>query len=172
MSHPSIDALIDLLTQEEAIYAEMARLLEEEREALLSLAVVRLGDLASRKETLALRIKAMDESRKLLARRLGLALGLDLDHITISALAQLIPPPGSLHLRAIGDKLRQTVQNCQSINEYNARAATLGRDLVSRSIEFMIQQADPAGPVYQNPKTKGYGGQRGHGASAFISRQA
>lgn len=177
MTHQSFEALISLLEQEAAIYEEMALLLDQEREALLGLALDRLGELTSRKETLGLRIKAMDESRKLLARRLGAAYGLAPDQVTLTTLGKLAPPDTAQRLGRIGQRLRETVERCQAVNDYNARAAHRGMDLVSGAIEYLIAQADPAGQVYQAPRPAGARGgypparRPGVGASGFISRQ-
>lgn len=175
MINSQLEALITLLEQEEAIYSEMAILLDEERAALVAMATDRLGEVVARKETLALRIKAMDESRKLLARRLGAAYGLSPERITLVDLCRQAPPELAMRLSRSGLKLKQTVQRCQEVNDYNARAATRGRELVSGAIEYLIAQADPAGNVYQAPKAKGgYGAAAGRrpGYSGFISRQA
>jgi flagellar biosynthesis/type III secretory pathway chaperone len=174
MINTQLEALITLLEQEEAIYGEMAILLAEERDALLAMAMDRLGQLTARKETLALRIKAMDESRKMLARRLGDAFGLSPDQVTLAGLCRQAPPELAMRLSQIGLKLKETVQHCQSVNEHNARAATRGRELVTGAIEYLIAQADPAGNVYQAPKAKGGYGAAGRrpGHAGFISRQA
>lgn len=172
MTDQSFNALISLLEQEEAIYSEMASLLDKEREALLAMALDRLGELTSRKETLALRIKAMDESRRLLARRLGAAFGLDPEQITLVALCRLAPPEIAMRLSRIGIRLKETVKLCQTTNDFNARAAHRGMELVSGSIEYLIAQADPAGKVYQAPGARGYAAAgRRPGSSGFISRQ-
>lgn len=174
----TFQALLALLEQEESIYSEMATLLEQEREALLAMKVDRLGQIASRKETLGLRIKAMDESRKMLSRRLGAALGLESDKITLTVLSQVAPADVGVRLGQIGQKLKQIVLKCQAANEFNARAACRGLDLVSGAIEYLIAQADPAGKLYQAPKKGkalgGYGAggsNRFSGPSGFISRQ-
>lgn len=177
METQSFLALISLLEQEEAIYGEMATLLDEEREALLAMALDRLGELTSRKETLALRIKAMDESRKLLARRLGTFFCLEPDQVTLSALGRHAPAHLAAPLQAAGEKLRATVERCQAINEYNARAASRGMSLVASSIEYLIAQADPVGKLYQAPvrgaRAGGYGASlRRASGSGFIQRQA
>lgn len=177
MTNQSFEALITLLDQEEAIYGEMASLLDQEREALLAMAMDRLGELTSRKETLGLRIKAMDESRKLLARRLGNAFGLAPDQVTLSNLCRLAPTEMGLRLNRCGLKLKETVERCQAVNEFNAKATHRGMELVSGAIEYLIAQADPAGKVYQAPRPTARGGypparRPGTGASGFISRQA
>jgi len=171
MMHQSLTALIGLLEQEETIYREMAVLLDEEREALLGMAVERLGEITARKETLVLRIKALDESRKLLARRLGDACGLKPEEVTISRLCLIAPPETAARLSRIGQALRATLERCQAVNTFNERAASRGMSLIGGAIEYLIAQADPLGKLYQAPRAKGYGPALRHGASGFISRQ-
>ena len=164
-------ALISLLEQEEAIYGEMAVALNEEREALLAMAADRLGELASRKETLALRVKALDESRKLLARRLESALGIPPEELTVTRLVQHAPSGMGERLRRVGQTLRQSVERCQAVNQFNERAARRGMSLLGGAIQYLIAQADPAGKLYQAPRPKGYAAGGHSGASGFISRQ-
>lgn len=174
MTQQSFEALISLLEQEEAIYKEMALLLEQERDALLAMTMDRLGEVTSRKETLALRIKALDESRKLLARRLGSAFGLDPDQVTLVTLCQKAATPDiAMRLSRVGLSLKAAVQHCKEINDYNARAASQGMSLVTGAIEYLIAQADPAGKVYQSPRPKagGYSPARRPVSATFISRQ-
>src|SRR5262245_52855717 len=80
--------LITLLGEEAAIYAGLAGTLELESTALLKSEVVRIGELGSKKETLALRLKALDESRKLIAKRFATLLGVPANLITVSRLAK------------------------------------------------------------------------------------
>ena len=146
-------------------------------EALLGMAVERLGEIVSRKETLALRVKALDESRKMLARRMGTFFNIPNGEVTISALCAVAPAAMATRLRAAGDRLRATVEECQAINQANARAATSGMNLIKGAIEYLIEEADPEGSLYQNKQTNGYGpARRPSGAprlgSTFISRQA
>lgn len=167
------EALIDLLQQEETIYQEMALLLSQERDALSALAVERLGEIVARKETLALRIKALDESRKVLARRLAQSLRFPENEITISLLCSQAPGPQAQRLRQIGDSLRRCVEHCKQLNDHNERAVARGMDLINDAIQYMIDSADPTGKVYQAPGAKGaYGGRAGHAARpGLISRQ-
>ena len=165
-------SLIDLLRQEDSIYGEMAVLLEEERIALAKMSVERLGEIVSRKETLALRIKALDESRKMLARRLGEALGLAAEEVTVTRLSERAPVPLGAQLRQTGDALRETVHRCQKLNEHNSVAVKRGWDLVHGLIAHLVEGVDPAGRLYQAPRgPKGYGSVRS-GNSGFVSRQA
>lgn len=168
----SYHALIELLREEDSIYREMADLLEEERSALAKMAVERLGEITSRKETLTLRIKALDESRKMLARRLGEALELPAEQVTITRLSQRAPVPLGAELKSAGDSLRHSVGQCQKLNQLNSIAARRGWDLANGMIAQLIEGADPAGRLYQAPGgAKGYASSRG-GGSGFVSRQA
>ena len=156
----------------------MAELLALEREAMLAMAMDRLGEVVARKETLALRLKALDESRRALARRLASLCGASSDQLTISDLCQSAPPFVAAELRRSGQRLREAVLNCQSINDFNARAARRGLQLVGDVIHHLIDQADPTGKLYEapRPRPKGYAGSASGRGSAlgggFISRKA
>lgn len=171
MDTQSFESLISLLQQEHAIYCEMAELLAGEREAMLAMAAARVTELTARKQTLVLRIKALDESRKLLARRLGAQCGLDPDGVTLTTLCEFADAPHALRLRTVGEALRQAVLHCQELNRFNERAARRGLELVSGVIQQLIDQADPAGRLYQppaggggypRPRRSGAGGQSGY----------
>ena len=173
MISESLEALIDLLGQERLIYDEMAELLDQEREAMLAMAMDRLGEVVARKETLVLRIKALDESRKVLARRLGTAFSLPPTRLALAELCHHAPPPYDEELDRAGRDLRTSLEHCQSKNEFNARAARRGLELINTAIHHMIDQSDPAGKVYHAPRKRGrlqsVGGVQGQ--SGFISRQ-
>lgn len=169
----AFESLIDLLSQEQAIYNEMAGLLDSEREAMLTMATERLDAIVSCKETLALRLKALDESRKMLASRLGNVQGLPPDQVTITKLSETAPSSVAERLRRTGAQLRETVERCRVINQFNARAAIRGVEMVSGAIEQLITTADPVGKLYAKPTSKGgYGTAVRRSVSGFITRQA
>lgn len=157
MIHEAVpfDDLISLLLEEAAIYRQMSALLAEEREALLSMAASDLAEICARKETLALRVKALDESRKLLSDRLGRRFGIAPADLTVSTLCRLAPKPVAERLDAARKELRELALECKNLNEANSRAARRGVDLITSAVEFLLADPDPAGRVYQ--KKGGYG---------------
>ena len=157
MTTEAFDALLGLLAQEEAIYTEMADLLEREQKALGAMAAGALGELAARKETLALRVKALDESRRVLARRLGASLGLEQDQVTISRLATGVGGDTGRRLTAAGVSLRGVVERCRRLNEANGLAARRGLDLIAGAARWLVEQSDPAGPIWRPGKAGAYG---------------
>lgn len=162
--------LIDLLTEETEIYDRLSVLLDREKEALLKWDVSALGELASAKETLGLRIRTLDESRRILAERLGRDLGLPREDLTVTRLSEFVPPDLRDRLLSARDLLRERAVACKTINEYNARAAQQGIRTISSAVEFLVAEATHNDQVYQKK-----GGYRraapGHGRPAVISRQ-
>jgi flagellar biosynthesis/type III secretory pathway chaperone len=169
MTPKSFDALIELLGQEDAIYRELADLLDEEQAAMIAMAADRLGEIVARKETLALRVKALDESRKVLARRLGEALGLASNELTVTLLCRRAEPETGRRLAEAAGRLRASLERCQRLNDANGRAARRGMELVGGAIQYLIEQANPGGRVYQPPRKAA---PPATGRGGFISQRA
>lgn len=171
---PSVKSLVDLLQQEILIYREMASVLEEERGAMLAMDFERLSEIVPRKETLALRIKALDESRKMVSNRLALQYRIPVNELTISRLCDALDPSTARQLSMVRDELKAVVCRCQGLNEHNERAARVGMELVHGAMEFMIKEADPAGQLYKAPKgaARGYRPAAAAVNSGLLSQQA
>jgi flagellar biosynthesis/type III secretory pathway chaperone len=152
------EALIDLLAQEEAIYRDMLVLLDEEREAMLRMRVDQVMRLTSRKETFVLRVKALDESRKMLARRLAAALGMPSDQVTVTRLCDSAPAGVAKRLAAAGAQLRHAVGACKAKNDANGQTAACGMKVIAGAMDHLIAHADPTGVVYRPSRRDGHGG--------------
>lgn len=162
--------LIKLLEEESQIYTEMRDLLDREREALLHLKATELGEIVSRKETLGLRIKALDESRKVLSERLGRRLGIAPEELTVTALCRYAPRELAERLDSVRTELRSCATECKAVNDYNAQAAHRGLDLITGAVQFLLDEADPAGKVYQKKAKYGSSYVRSQGP-AMISQE-
>lgn len=180
--HPlatQLESLLTLLAEERAIYTTLAQTLETEHDALLKTDLARMNACVCSKETLALRIKGLDESRRMLARRLATALGVSVEEMTLTRLAEALPPLDGARLREAGQHLRTLAERCRDLNDANGRAAQRGADLLGAAVGFLVGQNDPAGRIYA-PPTRGRSGayppqgaaRAGLGTSSFISRQA
>lgn len=147
--------LIDLLVEETQIYAELASLLEVERDALKRLRAPLLEEIAAKKDTLGLRLKALGESRLILARRMGRGFGIASDELTVTELTHFAPRDLRGTLDRARTELRDQVLACKKVNEYNSMTATQGIDLVRSAIGFLIADHDPAGKIYERKGTYG-----------------
>lgn len=179
--HHIVPDLIALLEEEAAIYGRIEALLKREQKALLGLEVSELGEIASQKEMLALRIKTLDESRQIMSARLSTCLGMGPGEVTVSALCDAIGS-GLLEtgegdraqlanrLDEVRRKLKDRAESCRGMNAINSRAARRGMELISGAIEHLLSEADPAGHLYQK---KGDYDRSGAAASpALISEEA
>lgn len=167
--HQAFLELILMLEEESGIYGQMADLLEQERHALLHLAASDLSEVCSQKETLGLRIKALDESRKVMSERMARRYGILPEKLTVTELTRFAPADLAGRLDRVKVQLRAQAERCKTINDYNSRAARRGIDLVSGAINHLLAEADPAGRVYQ--KKGNYRPTAAHAGPAVISRE-
>jgi flagellar biosynthesis/type III secretory pathway chaperone len=165
----SFPDLITLLEEEVTIYSQIRDLLERERHALLHMAASELGEICAAKETLALRIKALDESRRILSERLGRRLSISPDDLTVSKLCEFAPAGLKEKLSIARDQLREQALACRELNEINASAARKGLEIVTTAVEFLVRESDPAGKVYEAKKSPYAAAARR--APAIVSRQ-
>ncbi len=138
----------------------LGELLQKEQKALLAMRHSEVAEIVTRKETLLLRIKALDESRRVLARRLGESLRLTPDEITLTELSNHAPQMLATRLRESGDRLREIIELCKKLNDFNSRAARQGARLMSDVIEQLLTSNDPSGQVYSKPQRGAVGGYR------------
>lgn len=168
--HQAFADLITLLDEEAGIYGQLADLLEKERAALLHLAASDLAEICAQKETLGLRVKALDESRRLLSERMGRRYGIVQEKLTVTELLKFAPTEFAAKLDSTRTRLRERVNLCRSINDSNSQAARRGLDLMNGAIDHLLQSSDPAGKVYQ--KKGGYGRAIHRAAPAVVSHEA
>jgi len=161
--------LINLLVEETQIYGELASLLEAERDALTRLRASLIEEIAAKKDTLGLRIKALGESRLILARRMGQGFGIASDELTITELLKFVPRDMRRELEHARTKLRSQAMACKKANEYNSMAAAQGVDLMRSAIGFLVADHDPAGKIYQ--RKGAYGRLAKNPRPAIVSKQ-
>lgn len=155
------ESLIELLDQERFIYADLAGVLEEEGKALVAMRGDLLGECVAAKETLLLRLRALDESRRVIAQRLARAYQLSPTEITMSQLAERAPASLGDRLLAAGSGLRAEVERCIELNKKNERAARSGQTILQSAVEAVIEQSRPADKVYQASSRGARGGYHG-----------
>lgn len=165
----SFNGLISLLEQEAAIYEQMETLLGEELEALKFLRASELGELSAKKETLALRVKALDESRRLIGERLGRALGIAPEELTVSELCKFAPQSIGMRLGEVRDALRERAIACRALNDRNSRAARRGMDLVGNAADYLLKTREPSEKVYA--KKGPYAKRKAPSGPSVVSRQ-
>lgn len=168
-SQQSFIGLISLLEQEAEIYALMETLLGEELEALKFLRASELGELCARKETLALRVKALDESRRLIGDRLGRTFGIAPEDLTVTELCKFAPPGIGERLANVRETLRERAIACKTLNDRNFRAARRGMDLVSNAADYLLKTREPSEKVYA--KKGPYAKRKAPSGPSVVSRQ-
>lgn len=129
-----INDLADILFRNVELYEEMAGQLEEERLAFQSHSIDNLDKNLKQKETIILKIKALEETRQRVMSALGKAARLDPKQLTFSRLLELAADPLKDRLSAIRQSLREKIEKTNELNSFN-------RGLIERLIRINYDAA-------------------------------
>ena len=134
---PLIEELIRILKKEFRLFEDLHAIIIDEKEAFEHLETESIMKNANQKETLALKIKALEESRIALLKRIGDFMKTDdVQNLTVSKIAQSIDEPTRETLLSIAKNLKKTAKEIKKLNSKNKMIAeyTLG------FIDFLISQ--------------------------------
>jgi len=139
MSSP-FDKLISILHGELQLYRRLQGVLAEEQEALQALAAERLLALANEKDSLALQLKALDESRRLAIESIAERFGQEeAESLRLGDIAALAPETEAAELRRLGAELRAAVEGGQTRNVSNRCLANHSLQIVREAIRVLAQ---------------------------------
>lgn len=131
------EALADILSRETALYRELSDLCDRERQVLTEFSTPELLDNNSRKETILLKAKLIDEARIKLVGRIAGELGLSPEGIDLTT---LIAHAGDQHgavLRERQATLREVLVDLDERNERNKLLLRSSILSVQKSIDFI-----------------------------------
>ena len=138
--HTLFRNLVSVLQNELELHTRLMELLGEEKRSLEELNASDILKAAKEKDTLALRLKALEESRRLSVESISSQYGLgDPDDIVLSKLADAAPEPERAELRRLNIELRATVESGQSQNEQNRYLASGSLRIVREAMKALAQ---------------------------------
>ena len=160
---PLYNQLIELLEQETFLYRDLLAILRDETDRLVANDAMGLLKVTRRKDTIALRIRSLEESRYLLMEKFGAALGRPGDGLTVSDLCAVAPEALRDRLCPVRDTARAVVEKATALNTRNGRLAESSMRLLHGAMETLHQQLRSACQVVH-----GYGPRKNRLATSAV----
>jgi flagellar biosynthesis/type III secretory pathway chaperone len=144
--HPHLDSLIDLLKREIAVYKELQATIAQEKTILLKPSLERILESNSKKETVILKAKMLEEGRLKLVRKIAKMLDLEEKEINLTT------------LYSYADHLQEkALKECQSVlNELLAKNRKMNRnnkELLDYSLNFLQGSVDFIHSLFSSAST-------------------
>jgi hypothetical protein len=146
--------LLSVMEQEAVLYQALLENLAEETRRLVSNDAKGVLEVSRRKDTIALQIRSLEESRLLIVEKLSRDLPSGAEPPTIAALSGRAAEPLRGALLEVRDRLKTIVENVEAMNSRNRVLAENSLRLLHGSVEALRDQLRPA------PATAGYGPSR------------
>ena len=151
-----IEELIRILRKELMLFEELHKLVIGETEAYERMDNTEIISFANQKETIGLKIKALEESRIALIDRLGGICETNAQELCVSRLAQCIEEPLKSQLQDIASKLKNKALSIKKLNTQNRLIA----EYTLSFFDFLISQLQHSITgqkfYYQRNKLKSY----------------
>lgn len=131
---PGVAELVDLLAEEERLYAELLRIGQQEQGAILGNEPTQLRALVAAKERTIERIARAETERQSWLAAWTTVRGLVAD-LTLAELARGLPATDASRLAAVRDALLRRVRDVAEMNNRNSQLLGGALRIVNRSIE-------------------------------------
>ncbi|MCX7044096.1 MAG: flagellar protein FlgN [Candidatus Sumerlaeota bacterium] len=132
--------LIAILTREAEQYLALEEILGEETARLVANDAEGVIAVTRRKDTLALQIRSLEESRFLLTDKFARSLGRKADGLTVSDLCETAPPRLASALCQARDGLKAVVERASVLNDRNRQLAENSLRLIQGTMEIFQRQ--------------------------------
>lgn len=150
-----IKDLIQILKEEISVYHQVLEVLRQEKTSLVHLVIDEIYSTANEKELLAVRIKSLEEARKVVLEKISVQIGINKEVLTISFLATLFDEPESSQLLSFKNVLLGLINEVTALNAENNIYLENSIRLVQETTDFLRHYlAGKANNGYKNPKAK------------------
>jgi flagellar biosynthesis/type III secretory pathway chaperone len=144
----SADPLADLLAVLEAqktVYGHLLRIAEERHAALGAADTDQLNALAEAEQPLVSRVRRLESARLQLVRPWAEQLDIAPEEVTVTRIAEVVPPAAAAQLTAARDQLLAAVQQVDDANQRNAHLLNACLESVNESVQHLLHtvQLDP-----------------------------
>lgn len=123
--------LLEILSRESGCYSMLLELLQEEHDCIGRNDVDKLNEIVNRQNTVILELKALEEARSSLVKKIARDLGISAEGLSLTALAEHVDEPFSETLISYGNRIDELSRKIQQINANNSY-------LIDKSISFIV----------------------------------
>ena len=136
-----------ILMREIELHKHLLSLLHKEKVCLIDLSTEEIVENTKKKETCALKIKMLEESRLSLIKRLSPHFAIPFQELTLSKLVSLLEEPHRSNLDEVRSTLLSLIKSIEELNQHNCMVVKDALHYCQRSLDFLYS-ATVANPTY------------------------
>lgn len=140
-----VEELSSVLEREIGCYEELIASARAEQQALIRGKLQELKLALEAQELLIASTKALDETRRQIARALAQRLGLSDTDVTLTRLIELGYDDETGRIAALRDKVREVVIDLDRLNAGNAQLVNSSIDFINQTMWVLLQPRQPKG---------------------------
>jgi len=144
--------IINILKGELNIYREMLSVLESERTFLINFNVERIFEVSKKKETLAVQLKVLEETRRQILKTYADESGIDFKSLTLSIIAERLDNGLKSDIINLRDEIRSIVERCFELNRHNSYLIQNSLGLLQQSLSIFKDTLSDSGPYQKGVK--------------------
>jgi flagellar biosynthesis/type III secretory pathway chaperone len=146
--YPLIDSLIGLLKREIVVYRELQSTIAHEKIILLKPSLERLLESNSKKETVILKAKMLEEGRLKLVRRIAKTLDIEENEVNLTTLCSCVDHDQQTDLRECQSTLNRLLTESRNMNQNNKELLDYSLHFLQGSVDFIHSLASSASSCY------------------------
>ena len=145
---PLIDSLIGLLKREIVVYRELQATIANEKIILLKPSLERLLESNSKKETVILKAKMLEEGRLKLVGRIAKMLDLEENEVNLTILCSHADPDQQMDLQECQSTLNRLLTDSREMNQSNKELLNYSLHFLQGSVDFIHSLLSCASACY------------------------
>jgi flagellar biosynthesis/type III secretory pathway chaperone len=146
--YPLIDSLIGLLKREIVVYRELQATIAREKIILLKPSLERLLESNSKKETVILKAKMLEEGRLKLVRKIAKMLDLEENEVNLTILCSHADPGQQTDLQECQSTLNTLLTESREMNQNNKELLNYSLHFLQGSVDFIHSLLSSASACY------------------------
>ena len=146
--YPLIDSLIGLLKREIVVYRELQATIAHEKTILLKPSLERLLESNSKKETVILKAKMLEEGRLKLVRKIAKMLDFEEHEVNLTILCSHADPDQRTDLQECQSTLNRLLTDSREMNQNNKELLNYSLHFLQGSVDFIHSLLSSASACY------------------------